>query len=106
MYHKALVYCLGISEDTRKHARQIYNFETGCVNTECLTDGWIASGSAKIVRMAFNLYCNGAPRILPDSPVPGFDRVPRMCLCGRRIYEKEKKAQMKKEHETINRRNI
>lgn len=31
VYHKALVYCLGISEDTRNHVRQIYNLETGCV---------------------------------------------------------------------------
>ncbi|MDO5292780.1 MAG: DUF6075 family protein [bacterium] len=63
VYHKALVYCLGISEDTRKHVRQIYNFETGCVNTECLTNGWITSGSAKVIRMAFNLYCNGVPSV-------------------------------------------
>lgn len=63
VYHKALVYCLGLDEDTRNHVRQIYNFETGCVNTECLFDGWITSGSARIVRMAFNLYCNSAPSI-------------------------------------------
>lgn len=62
-YHKALVYCMGISEDTRNNANQIYNFKTGCVKTECLCDGWQTSGSLKITRMAFNLYCNSAPSI-------------------------------------------
>lgn len=62
-YHKALVYCLGISEDTRKNVKRIYDFRTGYVQTECLQEGWITSGSARIVRMAFNLYCNNAPSV-------------------------------------------
>ena len=63
VYHKALVYCLGIDEDTRKCVNRIYNFKTGCVKTDFLQEGWITSGSAKIVRMAFNLYCNGTPSV-------------------------------------------
>lgn len=63
VYHKALVYCLGISEDTRNHVQSIYDFKTGCVKTECLHDGWQTSGSVKIIRMAFNLYCNGTPSV-------------------------------------------
>ena len=59
VYHKALVYCLGIGQDTRVNVNRIYDFKTGCVKTECLREGWQTSGSAKIVRMAFNLYCNG-----------------------------------------------
>jgi len=35
VYHKALVYCLGISNDTRNHIDKIYDFKTGCVKTEC-----------------------------------------------------------------------
>ena len=61
VYHAALVYCLGIDRDTREHAEQIYDFKTGLVKTECLHEGWQTSGSKKIVRMAFNLYCNGTP---------------------------------------------
>lgn len=34
-YHKALVYCLGLSGDTRAYAWQIYDFETGDVKPEC-----------------------------------------------------------------------
>ena len=58
VYHRALVYCLGIDRDTRKNVNKIYNFKTGCVKTECLQEGWQTSGSLRIVRMAFNLYCN------------------------------------------------
>ena len=63
VYHKALVYCLGIDRDTRENVNKIYNFKTGYVKTECLQEGWQTSGSAKVVRMAFNLYCNGTPSV-------------------------------------------
>ena len=63
VYHKALCYCLGISDDTRRNANRIYDFKTGCVKTECLHEGWQTSGSVKVVRMAFNLYCNGTPSV-------------------------------------------
>lgn len=63
VYHKALCYCLGINNDTRRNADRIYDFKTGCVKTECLYEGWQTSGSVKVVRMAFNLYCNGTPSV-------------------------------------------
>ena len=63
VYHKALCYCLGISGDTRKNVYNIYDFKKGLVKTKCLREGWQTSGSAKVVRMAFNLYCNGTPSI-------------------------------------------
>ena len=63
VYHRALVYCLGIDRDTRDNVNKIYNFKTGCVKTECLQEGWQTSGSLRIVRMAFNLYCNGTPSV-------------------------------------------
>lgn len=61
VYHAALVYCLGIDRDTRKHVDSIYDFKTGEIKTECLHQGWLTSGSAKVIRMAFNLYCNSIP---------------------------------------------
>ncbi|MDE6952096.1 MAG: hypothetical protein K2P64_14440 [Lachnospiraceae bacterium] len=64
VYHKALVYCLGICNDTRRNINSIYDFKTGCVKTECLQEGWQTSGSVKVVRVAFNLYCNGTPSVL------------------------------------------
>lgn len=62
-YHKALCYCLGISDDTRRNVDKIYDFKSGCVKTECLQEGWQTSGSRKVIRMAFNLYCNGTPSV-------------------------------------------
>lgn len=61
VYHAALVYCLGINQDTRCHVDGIYDFKSGRVKTECLHEGWQTSGSVNVVRMAFNLYCNGTP---------------------------------------------
>lgn len=63
VYHKALCYCLGISDDTRKNVNRIYDFESGRVKTKCLHEGWQTSGSLKVVRMAFNLYCNSTPSV-------------------------------------------
>lgn len=67
--HKALVYCLGIDNNTRVNVDRIYDFKTGCVKTECLQEGWQTSGSMKIVRMAFNLYCNGTPSVFDSEDV-------------------------------------
>ena len=39
VYHEALVYCLGIDRDTRKHVNKIYDFKNGSVNPECLQEG-------------------------------------------------------------------
>jgi len=49
IYHRALVYCLGIDRDTRNNVNKIYNFKTGCVKTECLQEGWQTSGSLRIL---------------------------------------------------------
>lgn len=69
VYHKALLYCLGISDMTRKNIKNIYDFKTGNVKTKCLHESWQTSGSEKIVRMAFNLYCNNTPSILDCEEV-------------------------------------
>lgn len=69
VYHKALCYCLGINNDTREHINRIYDFKTGLVKPECLHDGWQTSGSVKVVRMAFNLYCNGTPSVNEENTV-------------------------------------
>lgn len=62
-YHKALCYCLGMSADIRRNVNNIYDFNSGCVKTECLQEGWQTSDNAKVVRMAFSLYCNGTPSV-------------------------------------------
>lgn len=63
VYHAALVYCIGIDDDTRRNVKLIYDFKTGSVKTDCLHDGWQTSGSLKIIRIAYNLYNNGTPSV-------------------------------------------
>ena len=58
LYHKALCYCPGICDDTRKNIYNIYGFKTGCLH-----ESWQTSRSMKVVRMAFDLYCNGTPGV-------------------------------------------
>ncbi len=36
--HKALVYCLGICDDTRRNIKSIYDFKTGNVKLRYVTD--------------------------------------------------------------------
>lgn len=66
-----------LEEETRVHndidlfVEEIYDFETGCVKTECMSAGWQTSGSLKIIRMAFNLYCNGTPTVYEKEGVEG-----------------------------------
>ncbi len=62
-YHKALIYCLGISNDTRNNIYRIFDFQNGLVKPKCMNEGWQTSGSMKVVRMAFNLFCNGMPSV-------------------------------------------
>lgn len=62
-YHLALLYCLGVNADTRRNIDRIYDFKSGLVKPECLEEGWQTSGSQRVVRMAFNLYCNGTPSV-------------------------------------------
>lgn len=47
-YHKALIYILGISEDTKNHFSQIYDMKSGRIKTECLHQGCQTNGSAKV----------------------------------------------------------
>ncbi len=59
-YHKALIYILGISEDTRNHFSQIYDMKSGFIKPECLHQGWQTSGSVRVVRL-FLISCLGVP---------------------------------------------
>jgi len=63
VYHRALIYCLGINADTREHIDDIYDFNRDCIKTHCLHEAWQTSGSQKVVRLAFNLFCDGTPSV-------------------------------------------
>ncbi|MCP1110273.1 DUF6075 family protein [Ohessyouella blattaphilus] len=63
VYHKALIYCLGISSEVRRKVERIYDFENEEIKPECLKEGWVTGGFAKVIRLAFNLFCNDTPSI-------------------------------------------
>ncbi len=67
VYHRALIYCLGINNDTRSHITDIFDFENDSIKTQCLFEGWQTGGSMKVTRMAFNLYSNCAPSVNEDD---------------------------------------
>ena len=92
VYHKALCYCLGICNDTRENAYRIYDFKTGNVKTECLHEGWQTSGSQKVVRMAFNLYCNGTPSVYEELEEGNYNMVDNVLNNGVEKKEQERMA--------------
>lgn len=51
VYHKVLIYYLGISGDTRQNVEGIYDYDRDPVKTECLGKGWITSGSVSVLRI-------------------------------------------------------
>lgn len=59
--HKALFYCLGLSNETRQNIKNIYDFDTECIKPECLSAGWQTSNTRRIIRISFNLYCDCIP---------------------------------------------
>ena len=62
-YRKALIYILGISEDTRNHFSQIYDMKSEYIKTECLHQGCQTSESVRVVRLAFNFYTDGTSSV-------------------------------------------
>ena len=55
-YHKAFFYVVGISSDTRNNIKKMFDFEEDCIRPECINDSWQTSGSARLTRLAFNLW--------------------------------------------------
>ena len=62
-YQQAFFYCVGISDTTRRNVERIFDFKQGHIRPEGLHEGWQTSGSLRIVRLAFNLYCDGTPSV-------------------------------------------
>lgn len=60
-YHRALIYTLGINEDTRSHINEIYDFSTRCIKLNSLKAGWVTSSDLRVLRLAFNLFTDCVP---------------------------------------------
>ncbi|MCU6711553.1 DUF6075 family protein [Paenibacillus sp. J5C_2022] len=55
-YHRALFYTLGIAHDTRNHIRDLFDFSNGGIKPEGLSAAWQTGSSARVSRLAFNLW--------------------------------------------------
>lgn len=66
VYHKSLIYVLGLSDDCRRHLSEIFSVESSEIKPEVLCAGWQTSGSIRLVLFAFNLWNNFVPDELPD----------------------------------------
>ena len=55
-YHKAFFYTMGISDETRKHVEDVFDFQEDVIRPEGMNKGWQTSGSSCLTRLAFNLW--------------------------------------------------
>jgi len=55
-YHRALVYTLGICDDTRKRFDEMYDKGERSIKRGAINAGWQTGGSLKVTRLAFNLF--------------------------------------------------
>lgn len=55
-YHRALIYTLGIAEDTRNHINEIFDIKKDIVLLDSVTSGWVTGTTVRLLRLAINLY--------------------------------------------------
>lgn len=56
VYRQALFYTLGLTDETRSHIKDLYDFNQHLIVPGGLRRGWQTGGSHKVTRLAFNLY--------------------------------------------------
>lgn len=62
VWHVFLFYTLGLTNDCQNNIDSLYDFNTGCVKQiKGEKYGWITGTDIRIIRLAYNLYNNGAP---------------------------------------------
>lgn len=67
-YRKALFYTLGLTDETRRHIEEIYDFQERGIDFDCLHKPWQTGGTLKVTRLAFNLY-NGFSGTLGEEEI-------------------------------------
>ena len=55
-YRAAMFYALGLTATTRHNIKDIYNFAEHCPRFDAIRKPWQTSTSARVTRLAFNLY--------------------------------------------------
>ena len=60
-YLKALIYTIGVCDDTRSRWNKIYNEKSRSIDPDQLNQPWQTGTSAKVMRLAFQLFTDGTP---------------------------------------------
>lgn len=55
-YHQAFFYLLGLTSETRDHISSLFDFQRDSIRPDGLNAGWQTSATARITRLAFNLW--------------------------------------------------
>ncbi len=55
-YHRAFFYCVGISGTARANVGRLFDFGKHQIKPEGLHEGWQTGGTARLTRLAFNLW--------------------------------------------------
>jgi hypothetical protein len=56
VYHQALFYLLGLTDETRRHCGDIYDFDSNGIQLTGLYRGWQTGTTTRLTRLAFNLF--------------------------------------------------
>ena len=55
-YHQAFFYLMGLTDETRRHIRELFAFDNDSVNPEALDAAWQTGSTVRLCRLAFNLW--------------------------------------------------
>ena len=76
-YLKALIYTLGVCDDTRRRFESMYDAKERCIVPEALCAEWQTSSSKKATRLAFNLFTGRPASAYNGTDNPDFDECER-----------------------------
>ena len=90
-YLKALIYALGICDDTRRRFDSMYDVKKRCIRLETLYAEWQTGSSTKVTRLAFNLFTDRPATSYNGTDTPDFDECKRYSVsdifcCGYAPY--------------------
>jgi len=72
-YTKALIYTLGICEDTRRNFDSLYDADDRSIVPGAIHAAWQTGGCLKVTRLAFQLFTDGTPSAFINYESPDVD---------------------------------
>lgn len=60
-WHKSLIYLLGLTDDCRRHFKEVYDVKADRIISDSLHAGWVTGTDLRTMRLAFNLFTDNVP---------------------------------------------